>query len=62
MSNWAGIVICILIAIGMLFLIVMTIVTIVDTVQDMRRKKIEWEREDKLRGWSEDQLRKWRKR
>lgn len=51
MSNWASIAICVILSIGMLCLIALMAVAIAESVQDMKRKKKEWEREDDLREW-----------
>lgn len=51
MSNWATIAICIILCIGMLCLIALMAVSIAESVQEMRRRKLELEREDDLIGW-----------
>lgn len=56
MSNWEAIAICVILSIGMLCLIALMSVTIAECVQDMKRKKEEWEREDDLRGWRKDDV------
>lgn len=51
MSNWATWAIIAILCAGMLCLIALMAITIAESVQDMRRRKLEWEREDDLRGW-----------
>lgn len=51
MSNWATIAICVILCIGLLCLIALAAVTVAESIQEMKRKKKEWEREDDLRGW-----------
>lgn len=51
MSNWATWAIIAILCAGMLCLIALMAITIAESVQEMRRRKLEWEREDDLRGW-----------
>ena len=51
MSNWATWAIIAILCVGMLCLIALMAVTIAESVQDMRRRRIEWEREDDMRSW-----------
>lgn len=51
MNEWAAWAIIVIICVGMLCLIALMGVTIAETIQDMKRKKEEWKRQDILRGW-----------
>lgn len=51
MSDWAAIAICIILGIGLLCLIAMMAVTVAESIQEMRHRKEEWERERDRREW-----------
>lgn len=53
MNNLAAWVIISIICVGALCLIALMCVTLLDILQNMKRKKEEWKREDVLRGWIE---------
>ena len=62
MNDWAAWAILGIFCIGALFLIAFVGVTIAESIQYMKRKKLEWKREDMIRGWSEDMLRRYRRK
>lgn len=51
MSNLGAIAIVVFLGIGMLTVAGMAIVTIINDIQDMKRKKEEWKREEDARAW-----------
>lgn len=54
MNGWAAWAILGILCIGALFLIAFVGVTIAEIIQDMKRKKLEWKREDMLRRYKEE--------
>ena len=53
----AFVIIClVLFALVMLCFLSLGVIRIIDDIQDIQRKKIEWYREDLIRGWRKDDV------